>query len=334
MKKFVVSRSEAGQQFNRYIAKILKNAPVSFHYKMLRKKNIILNEKKAKGTEKIVEGDVVTFFLSDETFDKFAGNDSKKVPVKARRTLNIEGSGLKLLYEDEDMLAFSKPAGMLSQKAGPKDISVNDYLAAYLKGQEEIGRWQAAKAFQPSICNRLDRNTSGIILCGKSMAGSRELGIMLKERSIKKYYRCIVLGKLPAQRLSGYLYRDERTNKSRFSTDYFEGGDKIETAWKPVRHFRLSGMECSELEVELITGKTHQIRGHLSGIGHPIIGDYKYGNRAANDVFKKAFGLNCQLLHACRLEFPHKLMNMQQWEGLVIEAELPGLFAQILAAGV
>lgn len=333
MKEFVVSRSEAGQRFDRYIAKILKNAPVSFHYKMLRKKNIILNEKKAKGTEKIVEGDVVKFFLSEETFEKFAGKISQGEPVGAGKRLDFRESGLKVLYEDEDILAFLKPAGILSQKAEAEDVSVNDYLAAYLKEQEKAGKWQPANAFTPSICNRLDRNTSGIILCGKSMTGARELGAMLKNRSLKKYYRCLVLGRVEAETLTGYLYKEEKTNKIKFSTEFFADSDKIKTAWEPVETVYFGDMECTVLNVHLITGKTHQIRGHLAGIGHPIIGDYKYGDRKVNDAFKQKFGLTHQLLHAYMVVFPEETAHMPKWSGLVIKAGLPEMFQKILKSG-
>jgi 23S rRNA pseudouridine955/2504/2580 synthase len=334
MKEFTISHSEEGQRLDKYLNKVLPIAPMSFHYKMLRKKNITLNGKKADGKEKIQAGDVVRFFLSDETFDKFASNNKQNNSHFAGKStsymsnhktpiLDFSKSGLKILYEDTDILVFDKPAGMLSQKSKPEDISVNDYLLAYLDS------FQRDSTFVPSVCNRLDRNTSGIILCGKSLIGSQELGRMLKERSLAKYYRCIVIGRLNAAELTGYLRKDEKTNKIIFSENYFKGSDRIETAWKPIRVINVFGTPCTELEVHLITGKTHQIRGHLSGIGHPILGDYKYGQRSINEVCKKNYGFSSQLLHAYKVVFPSKLTKLPDLAGLTLTAPLPGIFSRI-----
>ena len=317
MKEYTITHNEAGQRLDKYIAKILSLAPMSFHYKMLRKKNITLNNKRADGKEKLSEGDVVKFFLSDETFDKFCKKQTVSKKAELKPTPSFADSGLIILYEDDDIIALDKPVGMLSQKARATDISVNDYLLSYL-GRD--------KTFTPSICNRLDRNTSGIILCGKSMTGSRELSRMLKDRSLSKYYRCIVLGQLAEDNLTGYIKKDEKTNKVTFREHEFAGGDRIETAWRPVRTLNVCGKECTELEVHLITGKTHQIRGHLAGIGHPILGDYKYGNRGINDACKKEFGFCSQLLHAYRVEFPDYLSGLPNCSGLVITAPLPETF--------
>lgn len=320
MKEFTITYNEAGQRFDKYLSKMLPEASASFYYKMLRKKNITLNGKKADGKEKIKQGDVVRFFLADDTFAKFAGEKKKEKNIPK---LSLEKSGLKVLYEDEDILAFDKPAGLLSQKAKPADISVNDYLIAYLREQED---YDHQDSFLPSICNRLDRNTSGIILCGKSLTGSMELGRMLKERSLKKYYRCIVLGNVTADKLVGYIRKDEKTNKIIFSPKEFEGSSRVETSWKPVKSLTVLGESCTELEVHLITGKTHQIRGHLAGIGHPLIGDCKYGNRTFNDRCRKAFGVQSQMLHACRVVFPEDAGKLKKCSGRTIRAELPENF--------
>ena len=320
MKEFMITHNEAGQRLDKYLSKMLPEASTSFYYKMLRKKNITLNGKKADGKEKIAQGDVVRFFLADDTFEKFAGKKKKENRLPG---LSFEKSGLKVLYEDDDILVFDKPAGLLSQKAKPADISVNDYLLTYLKNKDD---YDHTDSFIPSICNRLDRNTSGIILCGKSLTGSMELGRMLKERSLKKYYRCIVLGRVPADNLVGYVRKDEKTNKITFSKKEFEGSSRIETSWEPVRSLSVLGEICTELEVHLITGKTHQIRGHLAGIGHPLIGDYKYGNRTFNDRCRKKFGVRSQMLHAYRVVFPADAGKLTKCSGRTIRAELPEIF--------
>lgn len=297
MKEFTIGKVEAGSRFDKYIDRVLSEAPGSFKYKMLRKKNITLNNKKAQGTEVLREGDIVKFFLADDTFDKFA----KKMPTASVTSLSFDKSGLVVLYEDDDILAFHKPVGLLSQKSKPQDESVNDYLLAYLtKKGIQFG------SFTPSICNRLDRNTSGIILCGKSLNGSRELSRMLKDRSLEKYYECIVLGEAKADHIKGYLAKDEKTNKVTIKDEPFADAVYIETSYEPLETFMLQGNKVTKLRVHLITGKTHQIRSHLASKGHPLIGDYKYGNRRVNDQMKKAYGVESQLLHAAWVIFPEE----------------------------
>lgn len=327
MKEFVIQYNESGQRFDKYLAKVLPNAPMSFIYKMLRKKNITLNNKKSDGKEKINEGDIIKFFLADDTFEKFASKqmlsnsfDSKngKPSIRIKKKLLIENSGLKILYEDEDVLIFHKPAGMLSQKAKPSDISVNDYLLDYVSN---------ASTFKPSICNRLDRNTSGIVLCGKSMKGSNELSRLLKDRDLLKYYRCIVYGEASEANLNGFIKKDETTNKVTFRETYFEGSNEIKTSWKPVRTLEIAGKTCTELEVHLITGKTHQIRSHLAAMGHPIAGDYKYGNKKFNDILKKEYGIEHQLLHAYRVVFPNGLDLCKEIDGMEIIDPVPDYFS-------
>jgi len=323
MKEFTITRSEAGQRFDKYIGKVLKEAPMSFVYKMLRKKNITLNGKKADGKEKLTENDVVRFFFADETFDKFSvANTKQSVPKKL--TIPKEAKDISVLYENEDVLLLHKPVGILSQKAEQKDYSANEFLLSYL-----VNEIQSVTGFKPAVCNRLDRNTSGILLCGKTMTGAQVLSQLLKDRTLEKYYRCIVLGKIQSSHLNGYLKKDEANNTVRFETEYFEGSDRVETAWEAVDVFEIEGKLCTELEVHLITGKTHQIRAHLSGLGHPLLGDYKYGNRSFNDKLKKQYGLKSQLLHAYRVEFPRKLDELPECAGLVVTDPLPDLFVKL-----
>lgn len=208
MREFKINSNEAGQRFDKYLKKLLSGAPGSFVYKMLRKKNITLNGKKAEGTEKLAEGDFVRLFLSDETFEKFAGKEKEAdLYVKLK-----ELKALPVVYEDEDILIVHKPSGLLSQKAKPTDISANEHILGYLMKKGELTEAMLA-TFKPSICNRLDRNTSGLLIAGKTLKGLQEMSEALSKRTVQKYYRCIVKGEvLERSYLKGWILKDARTN--------------------------------------------------------------------------------------------------------------------------
>ena len=315
MQEIVVSTNEAGQRLDKLLAKYLNEAPKSFVYKMLRKKNIVLNGKKATGNEKLTVGDSVKLFLSDETIDKFSKNNV----VHTNQSLDI-------LYEDDHIMLINKPVGMLSQKAEAKDESVVEHVISYLLRTNQIFEEELRK-FRPSICNRLDRNTSGILVAGKSLAGLQTMGELFKERSLKKFYRCLVIGEIKKkQYIKGYLTKDEITNKVCILSKEEQGSLPIETEYEPI----WTNGVCTLLEVHLITGRTHQIRAHLASQGHAIIGDYKYGNRKINEIYKARYHLESQLLHAYRLEIPMLSGELKYLSGKQFTAPLPKLFEQIL----
>ena len=320
MKEIRIGENESGQRLDKFLLKYMSRAPKSFIYKMLRKKNITLNGKKARGNEQLRQGDAVKLFLSDDTIGKFSET----------RTAGYAETELDILYEDKHTIFINKPAGMLSQKAAAEDVSLVEHLIAYLLKTGQISE-EALATFRPSVCNRLDRNTSGIVAAGKSLAALQQLSAMFRERSLKKYYLCLVHGRVTeARRISGFLSKDERTNRVRVQ----RAGERrspqkeearIETEYRPLR----SGDGVTLLEVHLITGKTHQIRAHLAGEGHPIIGDYKYGMRSVNDSFKREYGLSTQLLHSCRLCFPECTGALSELSGREITAPVPDLFRRI-----
>lgn len=315
MKIITVDKNEAGQRLDKLLMKQLNKAPKSFIYKMLRKKNITLNGKKAEGSEKVQLNDEIKLFLSDETIQNFS-EAYKKVEVKY---------DFSIVYEDTDILLVNKPAGLLSQKAVKEDISLVEHILAYLLDTNQLTE-EELNTFKPGICNRLDRNTSGLVAAGKTLAGLQIMSELFRERTLDKYYLCIVKGRInETQKIKGYLIKDEKNNKVTVSQEFLEGGEPILTEYEPVKF----NARYTLLRVKLITGKTHQIRAHLSSIGHPVIGDGKYGNKEVNKELKKAFGLQFQLLHSYQMAFPSLTGKFEYLSGKVFTATPPDYFIRI-----
>ena len=319
MQELHVTANEAGQRLDKLLAKFLNQAPKSFLYKMMRKKNIVLNGKKCTGNEKLKQGDSIKLFFSDETIEKFSAG-TYVTPKKEK--INM----LPIIYEDEQILLMNKPVGVLSQKAKDSDVSAVEILINYLIETNQLSKEQF-RTFHPSICNRLDRNTSGILVAGKTLPALQEMNRFFKERTIAKYYRCLVKGRVIKNEdyIKGYLVKDQKTNKVSITKKKTEEGVPIETEYCVIQ----SNDEVSLLEVHLITGKTHQIRAHLASIGHPIIGDYKYGDKQINEMYRQAYGLKSQLLHAYRLEMPSSDGSLAYLNDKKFVAELPDKFIKI-----
>ncbi len=354
MQSVTIERNQAGQRLDKFLRKLMPAAGTGFLYKMLRKKNITLNGKRAEGGEILTVGDNLSFFFSLETFAKMTGRgtgeaqpsqepgrdrEASRAPaaeyIRAYHTLS--GSGISVLYEDDDLLIADKPAGILTQKASASDISLNEWLIGYLLEKGSISP-EELYTFKPSVCNRLDRNTSGIVLCGKSLAGSQYLSCCIREKRLRKIYRTVCVGEISKElTLRGYLKKDPLKNKVQINlkTPSAENAlnaeasqNYIETICRPLA---VSG-GYTLLEVNLITGKTHQIRAHLAGIGHPLIGDAKYGDPKVNRYFRERFNLQYQLLHAYRAELPDmENADMEDADAAAVDAESAKTWKTFLA---
>ena len=329
MKEFRIKKNEAGQRFDKYLAKLLPCAPKSFLYRMLRKKNIVLNGGKAQGPEIIREGDLVRLFLADDTFDKFSkrpDTENSLSPENERLLTSVKPAFDSPVYADHDVMLINKPCGILSQKAGKDDASLNEFLLRWWLAWGD-GTEEDIRTFRPAVMNRLDRNTTGIVLCGLSLPGEQFLAEILRDRSAKKVYRTLVFGCPEDGVFTAWHQLSGKDGLVRISDGQTQGASQIRTGIRTIA--RRNGM--AYLEIDLLTGKKHQIRAHLAHLGFPVAGDGKYGSREKNRELRKRFGLRSQLLHAYRFSFPEQVEGRFAYlAGRSFTAPLPDLFNTIL----
>lgn len=316
MREFVIGPNDANQRFDKYLFKLLKNAGTGLVFKQLRNKNIVLNGKKSKGNELLYEKDVVRIFMSDDTIDKFMGKSMDKPVTNAADRLNV-------IYEDDNIILADKPVGVLSQKSGAADVSMNEYILAHW---EVLGHKQE-QTFKPAFCNRLDRNTSGLMVGGMSLKGLQKMSEIIKDRSIQKYYLAIVSGRLTgAGTLKGYLYKNESNNQVIIKDEEFEGAMPIHTEYQSIA----CKDDLTLVRVHLITGKTHQIRAHLAHLGYPILGDPKYGNQDTN----KKYNAGRQMLHSYEVVFPEMTGDFAMLSKKSFKTEYPGAYEKYFTKDV
>ena len=334
MKSWTVSDKEAGGRLDKYLKVRLPEAPDSFFYKMARKKNLTINNEKCKGNEILKAGDTVKLFVSDDTIALFEGNTKEKESQTARKTTSYEEAysklkGIGVLKETDDLIFLYKPSGILSQKAKDNDLSLNEWLIGYLIKNKKLSE-EELSTFTPSVLNRLDRNTEGIVLGSKTLRGSRFGSEVIRNGGLRKFYFCVVKGECDLNgKLEGYLWKDERSNKvciyrnesdvpkdrandakyvsidvNVLSSDTSATGRVEASLGSTANRSDLKSL----LEVELHSGKSHQIRALLAEYGYPILGDHKYGARDKTNPEKK----QGQYLAAVRVEFPQMNAEMNK----------------------
>ncbi len=270
MKELLIGPEDAGSRLDRYLRRFLINAPQGFIYKMLRKKNIVRNGRRADGSEKLEAGDRITLFLSEETIGGF----------QSKAAEHISDRSVRVLYEDDLILAADKPGGLLVQRDRTGDDSLTDRVTGYLLRKGSITE-ESLRHFRPSPAGRLDRNTTGIVLFGKTLRGQQILAQAMRERKLDKEYLALVHGHIediPEDR--AWLIKDRMLNKVTVLHAPAESAEEIRTS---IRTMDRSG-EWSLLALRLLTGKTHQLRARLADLGCPIAGDGKYGGA---DRFRK-----------------------------------------------
>ena len=288
MKQLTIGKNDAGQRLDKFLTKNLPNLPQSLLYKYIRKKRIKVNGKRAEISTRLSEGDVLDLYINDEFFEK---------PEPTYDFLHA-GTNLNILFEDENVLVLDKPVGLL---AHPDDREYVDTLIGRVKRYlYEKGEYdpESEQSFTPALVNRIDRNTGGIVLAAKTAEALRVLNQKMKDREILKFYLCAVHGTpKPAQGLlKGYLWKDEKKNRVYVYKDFRPGSKTIETKYRVLR----SAENMSLVEVELLTGRTHQIRAHFASIGCPLVGDGKYGNNQNN---RKQGGRRKQFLYSYKTVF-------------------------------
>jgi 23S rRNA pseudouridine955/2504/2580 synthase len=316
LREITIDKNENEQRLDRFLKKYLAEAPQGFVYKMIRKKNVKLNGAKVQPETTIYEGDKIQLYLSDETIDKFI---AKKEEIRSNIIPNI-------IYEDNNIILINKPVGILSHGASKEfEENIVDSMVSYLiqKG-DFVPRIQ--KTFTPSICNRLDRNTSGIIIGAKNYEALKTINEAMKNSKIRRFYKTIVKGNIKKEFIAeGFLSKDEERNRVTIYRDDVDGAKKIETVIKPLKN----NNGYSLLEIELITGRTHQIRGHLSSLGYPVIGDRKYGDSDINKKLKEKYSLENQWLHGYKIEFNGLQDELQYLNGKIFTSEVEGKVGEI-----
>lgn len=310
MKTLIIDKNHANQRIDKYLKKLLCQAPSQLIYKMLRKKDVKVNGVKVKENYILKENDEVSLFLYEDKFQEYTR-------PQTIFDLKIE---FDVLYEDEHILVVYKPAGLLVHEDINEDMNTLDHQVLtylYQKGEYDP---QESLGFTPGPVHRLDRNTSGIVIFGKTMQALQALNEMMKKRHcIEKTYLTICKGYMTSQELIGYVKKDSDQSLMKIVSQDTPGALKMHTIVESV----ISSKEYSLLKVKLVTGRTHQIRIHLASVHHPVIGDRKYGDFEYNRVMKKKYRLDHQFLHAYQICFVKSIGCLKYLQDKLITCPLP-----------
>ena len=288
MKEFQIKKNDAGQRLDKFLSKAVKGLPMSLMYKYIRTKKIKVNRARTEQKYMLKEGDIVQLFIKDEFFESPEKDDSALASITPKLTI---------VYEDENIILCNKRPGVLVHEDDDgKDNTLIMHIKAYLYQKGEYNP-EDEQSFAPALCNRIDRNTGGIVIGAKNAEALRVMNEKIKNDEISKFYYCVVHGKMPkkSDTLTGFLLKDSDKNQVKIFDKQVKGSKNIITKYKVVSE--KNGM--SLLEIELVTGRTHQIRAHMSYIGHPLLGDGKYGINKDD----RARGYKYQALYAYRLRF-------------------------------
>lgn len=290
MRTIIVNSNDENQRLDKFLTKLCHNMPQSFMYKAIRKKNIKVNGKKSEISYRLKQGDKIDLYINDEFFEDKEYNDSyKQLDVK-----------LDIIYEDENILLMDKPSGLIVHDDDKeKTNTLLNYMKSYLYNKGEYDP-DKENSFVPSLCNRIDRNTQGIVIAAKNATALKIINDKIKHREIKKFYLCLVSGKLKkkSDTLNGYLVKNTDQNRVYIHNEPVKDGKTICTKYKVISEGQLTSL----VEVELLTGRTHQIRAHFASIGHPLAGDGKYGT----NEFNKKVKMKTQALCSYKLTFDFK----------------------------
>ena len=289
MTEITVTKNDAGQRADRFLTKAYPNLSLPLICKLMRKKRIKLNGAKTEPNVKLAEGDVFRFYLSDELLDTGGREkpaDFRSVPPE-----------LDIIYEDENILLCDKPVGMVvhEDNDNTSDTLINR-IKCYLWKRGEYDPEQE-QSFVPALCNRIDRNTGGIVIAAKNAESLRVLNQKIRDRELVKLYLCVVQGQLPKKQdtMTAYLEKLPDENRVVVSDRKTASNRTIKTKYRVLEE----ATDCSLVEVDLLTGRTHQIRAHFAHIGHPLLGDGKYGSNKVN----REFGYDNQALYSYKLRF-------------------------------
>lgn len=302
MREFIINSSENGLSLEKYVFKILKTAPMSFVYKLFRKKDIKVNGHHQDKKYRLETDDVVAIYITEQQFEEFLKDKELEPNTKIKDWI---------VYEDDNVLFINKPKGLLVQKSSPHDESLDQYVIEYLMATNQYDP-NKEKGFVPGPAHRLDRNTSGLVVFGKTHNALTLLFDLFKNHDlINKHYLALVVGQVEKEKdtIDAPLRKDEETNTVKVA----KNGKTAKTVYKLLKKYD----EYSLLDVTLLTGRTHQIRVHMAYINHPIVGDSKYGDFEANKVFKQKYGFSSQFLHAYKIGFgdlPAPLTNLSRKE--------------------